>query len=105
MFNLKTLAALTVAATGMIVGGNVQPAQAMCITDSGYQFCLTNLALQPGQFDSFTVTGPGVNEKMNVMCHGGRVVDWNSYGNLSESHAHEAATEFCSGRGTTGTAY
>ena len=105
MFNLKTVAALTIAAAPIFIGTTAQEAHAMCVNEGPIRVCVTNIAVTPGQFDSFSIVGPGINEKMNVMCHGGRVVDWNSYGNLSEAQANEAAVEFCSGRGTTGTAY
>ena len=105
MMNIKTIAALTFAVTPLFIGAAAQEAKAMCFNEEGVTVCVTNIALQPGGFDSFTVRGYGINEKMNVQCHAGRVVDWNSYGNMSKGEATEAATEFCSGRGTTGTAY
>lgn len=103
LFSIFSLAPL---AAAMAVG-LATPAQAndMCFYEDGFQVCITNLALTTGGFDSLTVRGPGVNEKMNIQCRDSRVTDWNSYGNMSQSDAHEAAVEFCSGRGTTGRGY
>ena len=104
--SFKTIgASLGLFASGVAIVAAVEaPAKAsnMCFSEGPVTVCVESVAFTPNGFDTLTVRGPGINEKMNIQCRNYRVADWNSYGNLSQSMADSFAADFCSGRGTTG---
>ena len=103
--SFKTIgASLGLFASGVAIVAAVEaPAKAsMCFSEGPVTVCVESVAFTTSGYDTLTVRGPGINEKMNIQCRNYRVSDWNSYGNLSQSQADEFAAEFCSGRGTTG---
>lgn len=112
--SFKTIgASLGIFASGVAIVAAVEApakAQNMCFTEQDslgkLEFCVKNIAFERGGYDSFTIrgfyNGKSVRETMNVSCNNGYVSDWNSRGTLTQREAEMVASEFCSGRGTTG---